>query len=466
MAWRGTRRAWLQQVSAGAAAWSVASGSARAEAAKRPPNIVYILADDLGYGDLGCYGQTIIQTPRLDRMAAEGMRFTQAYAGSTVCAPSRCCLMTGLHSGHARVRGNALVPLRPEDVTVAELLQRAGYRTGLCGKWGLGEPESTGHPNRKGFDYFFGYLNQTHAHNYYPDYLWRNEARVPLPENVQGGAGWAAERARYSHDLITEEALEFVTREKEKPFFLYLAYTLPHANNERGAAKGDGMEIPDYGEYADKDWPAPQKGHAAMISRLDRDVGRVLDHLKALGLDENTIVFFSSDNGTHQEGGADPDFFKSSGPLRGHKRALYDGGIRVPLIARWPGYVPEGAVSEHVCAGWDFLPTAARLAETDAPEGLDGLSMVPALMGRALAQPKHDVLYWEFHEGGFKQAVRMGDWKAVRPSAKSSIELYVVTRDPGETNNLAAEHPELAARAEALFASCRTGSPDWPVPNL
>lgn len=464
MAWHGTRRDWLRHTAATSAVAAMAPGLARGDdAAKRPPNIVFILADDLGYGDLGCYGQTIIQTSRLDRMAQEGMRFTQAYAGSTVCAPSRCCLMTGLHTGHARVRGNALVPLEPQDVTVAEVLQKAGYRTGLCGKWGLGEPDTSGVPNRQGFDYFFGYLNQQHAHNYYPDYLWRNEERVPIPENVQGGKGWASERVRYSHDLIMDEAMQFIEREQAHPFLLYLAVTLPHANNERGGAKGDGMEIPDYGAYADKDWPTPQKGHAAMISRLDSDVGRVLDRLKELGLEENTLVIFTSDNGTHKEGGADPEFFKSSGVLRGYKRDLYEGGIRVPMIARWPGYVPAGAVSDHVCAFWDFLPTAARLAGVDPPTGIDGLSMVPALMGRPNAQPKHDLLYWEFHEGGHKQAVRMGDWKAVRPNTKAPVELYVLSQDPGEAKNVAAEHPELVARAEALFQSCRTPSEEWPV---
>ena len=282
-----------------------------AQAAKKP-NIIFILADDLGYGDVGCYGQQKIKTPNLDRMAKQGMRFTQAYAGSTVCAPSRCVLMTGKHTGHAHIRGNALVPLRPEDVTIAMLLKRAGYVTGLIGKWGLGEPGTTGIPTKQGFDYFFGYLNQVHAHNYYPDYLWRNEEKVPLAGNVVE-KNVATKRAQYSSDLFAEEALRFVEKNKDKPFFLYLALTTPHANNEAGKL---GMEVPSDEPYSKMDWPQPQRNHAAMITRMDRDIGRLMEKLRELGLDENTIVFFTSDNGPHQEGGGNPFFFQSSGPLR------------------------------------------------------------------------------------------------------------------------------------------------------
>jgi arylsulfatase A-like enzyme len=438
--------------------------SARAQdAPARKPNIVFILADDLGYGDLGCYGQTQVQTPNLDRMAAEGMRFTDAYSGSTVCAPSRCALMTGLHTGHCRVRGNALVPLLPEDVTVAETLKPAGYATGLVGKWGLGEPETTGVPNRKGFDEFFGYLNQQHAHNSYPDYLWRNETKEPLEGNVVNEKRYCTRCTQFSNDLFTREALSFLDRHQREPFFLYLAYTIPHANNEMGSATGNGMEVPSDEPYTDRPWPQPQKNHAAMITRLDRDVGAVLQRIKDLGLDDDTIVFFSSDNGPHKEGGAKPEFFQSSGSLRGIKRDLYDGGIRVPMLARWPGRIAAGSTSNLPWAFWDFLPTAAELAGAPIPPGLDGLSVTPALLGKLQDQPQREYLYWEFHEGGFKQAVRLGNWKVVRPGTEAPIEVYEVTTDLNEQHNVADQHPDLVKRAEELFKSARTDSTEWPV---
>jgi arylsulfatase A-like enzyme len=437
--------------------------SAPAESVRRPPNIVFILADDLGYGDLGCYGQEQIKTPNLDRMAAEGMRFTQCYAGSTVCAPSRCALMTGLHTGHGRIRGNGQGTLRPDDRTVAELLKEKGYTTGLVGKWGLGEDGSTGVPNRKGFDSFFGFLNQSHAHNYYPDFLWRNEAKFPIKENVQSKTqNVAAERVVYAHDLFTQEALQFVETNKAKPFFLFLAYTIPHANNERTRAEGNGNEVPDLGPYADRPWPAPEKAKAAMISRLDADVGRLFEKLKALGIDSQTIVFFTSDNGPHREGGNKPEFFRSAGPLRGIKRDLYEGGIREPMIVRWPGRVKSGAVSDHVWAFWDFLPTAAELAGQKPPQGTDGISVVPTLRGQG-TQLTHPYLYWEFHERGSKQAVRFGDWKAVRLKPDGPVELYDLKADVGERHDVAGEHPHLVAKAEEMFKQARTESPDWPL---
>src|SRR5262249_51315454 len=371
----------------------------------RKPNFVFILADDLGYGDVGCYGQKMIRTPNIDRMAAEGIRFTQCYAGSTVCAPSRCCLMTGFRTGHGRVRGNALVPLQPEDRTVAEVLKAAGYPTGLSGKWGLGEADSTGIPNKKGFDFFFGYLNQNHAHAYYPDFLRKNQEKVPLPNVVKNNV--ASKKVVYSPDLITKEALGFIEANKDRPFFLYFAPTLPHANNE---AKQEGMEIPSDEPYTKEMWPQPQKNHAAMITRLDVDVGKVLDKLKELKLEENTIVFFSSDNGPHKEGGADPAFCSSRGGLRGYKRSMTEGGTREPVIVRWPGKVKPGE-SDFVWAFWDFLPTAAALAGAKIPSGLDGKSVAPVLLGTGDVKP-HEFLYWEFHEGGSKQAVRTEDWKA------------------------------------------------------
>jgi arylsulfatase A-like enzyme len=436
-------------------------GSSAAAEAPARPNIVFILADDLGYGDLGCYGQKQIRTPNLDRLAAEGMRFTQCYAGSTVCAPSRCALMTGRHTGHCTVRGNALVPLRPDDGTVAEVLKAAGYTTGLVGKWGLGEPGSSGIPNRKGFDSFFGYLNQVHAHNYYPDYLWKNQEKVRLEGNVVKD-GVASKRSQYSHDLFTREALAFLGENRDRPFFLYLAYTIPHANNERGKAEGDGMEVPSDAPYSDRDWPQAQRNHAAMITRLDTDVGRLVKRLKDLGLDDRTVVFFSSDNGPHKEGGADPRFFHSAGPLRGYKRDLYEGGIRVPMIVRWPGRIKAGAVSDQVWAFWDFLHTAADLAGARAPTGLDGISVVPTLLGSG-RQKQHAFLYWEFHEHGSRQAVRLGDWKAVRLRPGGPLELYDLQNDIGEKHDVAADHAEVIRRVEALLKDARTESREWPL---
>jgi arylsulfatase A-like enzyme len=333
-----------------------------AQSGSRKPNILFILADDLGYGDLSCYGQEQLPTPNI-------VRFTQAYAGSTVCAPSRCCLMTGLHTGHARIRGNARVPLEASDMTVAKLLKKGGYRTGLIGKW------APGIPNEQGFDEFFGYLNQQHAHSYYPDSLWHNK-------DLQMVAGNLGVHSVYSHDLFTGRALEFVAKDKTRPFFLYLAFTIPHANNELGRDTGNGMEVPDDKPFSDKPWPQTEKNFAAMKHRLDRDIGKLLDHLKASGLEDNTIVFFSSDNGPHREGGHDPDFFQSRGPLRGIKRDLTDGGIRVPMLARWPGKIKAGSVSDHPWAFWDVLPTVAELAGVSAPGAIDGLSAVPSLFGK------------------------------------------------------------------------------------
>ena len=399
-----------------------------AETARRP-NLVLILADDLGYGDLGCYGQQRVKTPNLDRLASQGVRFTDAYAGSTVCAPSRCSLMTGLTTGHSRVRGNALVPLEPQDVTVAEVLHQAGYSTGIIGKWGLGEAGTTGTPNRQGFDLWFGYLNQKHAHNYYPDYLWENDHLLPIAGNVVS-RGVATERAQYSHDLFAARALDYLEDHQSEPFFLYLPFTIPHANNE---ATPQGMEVPSDAPYTHEDWPQVERNHAAMITRLDADVGRLLARLDDLGLADNTVVFFSSDNGPAREGGGSETFFNSAGPLRGYKRSLHDGGIRVPMIVRWPGQIEPGRVDHFPWAFWDFLPTAAELAGALAPAGIDGISVVPELLGATKAGPAqkpHEYLYWEFYEGGFKQALRMGDWKAVRLKLGGSIARPVSSRVP------------------------------------
>ena len=442
----------------------------------RKPNIIFILADDLGYGDLGCFGQEQIQTPRLDQMAAEGLRFTQHYAGSTVCAPSRSVLMTGLHTGHTPVRGNAgpdIQTLQANDVTIAEALKQAGYTTGLMGKWGLGDEGNTGHPNDQGFDEFFGYLNQVHAHNYYPEFLWHNKEKVelqnvvePAPQSYGGFTGGVAtERVDYSHDLVAEEALQFIENHQDTSFFLYLALTIPHANNESRHSEEHGLEVPDYGIYADKDWPEVEKGFAAMVMRMDKDVGRVLDQLKELGIAENTIVIFSSDNGPHREGDHDPNFFNDNGPLRGTKRDLYEGGIRVPAIAWWPGIIAAGSETDYVSAFWDFFPTACEIAGTGIPEHVDGISMLPSLRGQE--QPTHEYLYWEFLEQGGKQAVRMGNWKGVKLDVKENpdapIELYNLAEDLEETTNMADQYPDIVAQMQKIMQEAHTPDEDWPL---
>jgi len=446
--------------------------------AAEPPNMVFIMADDLGYGDLGCYGQQVIQTPRLDRMATEGIQFRNMYAGCTVCAPSRSVLMTGRHMGHTHVRGNAggdisIQTLRPEDVTVAEVLKQAGYTTGQFGKWGLGDEIEGGYegvPNNQGFDEFFGYLSQLHAHNYYPEFLWRNREKVPLRNEVTHvgriigdvKGGYATRRVDYSHDLIMEEALKFLDRVRNKRFFLYLPLTIPHANNEGTRATGNGQEVPDFGVYADQDWPEQDKGQAAMITRMDADVGRLLDKLFELGIDEQTLVIFTSDNGPHDEGGHDTERFNPSGPLRGMKRDLYEGGIRVPFIARWPGTTPAGEVSDHIGYFGDLMATAAELANVDPPDDIDSISFVPTLTGNTERQQEHDDLYWEFYERGGAQAIRQGPWKAVRtPLSTGETQLFNLDEDLGEARDIAAEHPEIVRKLEARMDAAHEDHPNW-----
>ena len=441
------------------------------------PNIIFIMADDLGYGDLGCYGQQTIKTPVLDKMAAEGLRFRNYYAGCTVCASSRSVLMTGQHMGHTWVRGNAgadasIQTLRPEDVTVAELLKTAGYKTALCGKWGLGDDiqGNTGLPQDQGFDIFYGYLNQVHAHNYYPEFLWRGKKKEKLRNVVQGSGrkygsfegGWATTRIDYSHDLVVAEALKFINTSKASPFFLYLALTIPHANNEGSRGTGDGQEVPEYGIYDKLDWPKQDKGQAAMITRMDRDIGTILQLLKDLGIDENTVVMFTSDNGHHNEGGHNPARFDPNGPLRGMKRDLYEGGIRVPLIARWPGQTKPNTISNHIGYFGDLMGTVAELAGAKAPQQCDTVSFAPSLLGQPTKQHSHAYLYWEFYERGSKQAVRAGDWKAVRmPMFTGKTELYNLAQDLGESNNLAAQHPEMVSQMEAMMKDAHTPNPNW-----
>lgn len=451
----------------GLATTQAPAGQGAAADAPRP-NIVLIVADDLGYGDLGCYGQPRIHTPCLDRLAAEGLRFTQFYAGSTVCAPSRCSLMTGYHTGHSFIRGNGGENLRPEDLTLADALRAAGYQTALIGKWGLGHEGSSGLPTRQGFDTFFGYLDQGHAHNYYPAFLVRGEAREALPNVVPGagaaGQGVATERRVYSHDAFVDEALKRLAEPRSKPLFLYLAFTIPHANNEAGR---EGMEVPDLGEYADQPWPAPQRGHAAMITRMDRDIGRLVERLRASGMADNTLVLFTSDNGPHAESGCDPEFNDSNGPLSGHKRDLTEGGIRVPLIAWWPGHAPAGQVTEQVAANWDLLPTLVELTGVpDAlPRDLDGLSLTPTLLGHPAEQKQHEALYWSFYEGGGGRAARQGNWKAIEQPMGTPLRLYDLQADVGEAHDLAAEQPQRVAEMTRLLDASHTPSERWPLPK-
>lgn len=443
-------------------------------AAPARPNLIYILADDLGYAELGCYGQKVILTPQIDRMAKEGVRFTQFYAGATVCAPSRSVLMTGLHHGHTRVRGNAsgsnplAQSLRTEDVTVAKVLQQAGYRTALIGKWGLGDVGAAedGLPRKQGFDEFYGYLSQHHAHNHFPDFLWRNETKEPLRNVVvpvgKDGAGYATKAEQYADDLFAEESLRFVTANKDRPFFLYWSMVIPHANNERAARLGDGAEVPDYGAYAEASWPGPDKGQAAMITRMDGMVGRMLEHLRKLGIAENTLVVFTSDNGPHNESRHDLRRFEPAGPFSGIKRSLTDGGIRVPFVAWWPGRIKPGAECETPAYAGDWFATASELAGAKPPEGLDSESLVPALEGRA-TRPTHDYFYWEFHEGGFKQAtLYRGRWKAIRQGAPDRVvRLFDIRADPGETHDIATEQPAIAEKLGEYLSGARTESPDW-----
>jgi arylsulfatase A len=467
----------------------------RTASAERP-NIVFVLADDLGYGELGSYGQRRIRTPRLDRLAAEGIRFTQFYSGSTVCAPSRGTFLTGRHTGHAYVRDNqelggfldeeerGQIALPPDHPTVARWLQARGYATAVIGKWGLGGPQSTGVPTKQGFDFFFGYLDQKQAHNYYPTHLWRNEERYPLRnayfsphQKLEGDPRdpKSYEKYRgtdYAIDVMTREATGWLRANQSKPFFLYFAPTIPHVALQVPEAalkeyEGKFPETPYTGDNRYLPQRTPRAAYAAMITYLDAQVGRILDTLKEIGADERTLVVFTSDNGaTFDVGGAPTAFFESNGPLRGHKTNLYEGGIRVPMIARWPGRIRAGATSDHVGANWDMWATFAELTGSEPPAEPDGISIVPTLLERG-TQRRHDVLYWEFHSQGSSQAVRMGRWKGIRNNAAKQpdgpIELYDLERDLGETTNVAAANPDIVRRIEALMKSSRTRAilPRW-----
>lgn len=452
------------------------SGNSPEAQERLSPNIIYILADDLGYGDLACYGQEKFTTPHLDQLASEGIRFTRHYSGSTVCAPSRSVLMTGLHTGHTPVRGNQEVspegqwPLADTVLTLAELMKEAGYVTGAFGKWGLGFPGSEGDPVYQGFDLFFGYNCQRYAHRYYPEYLWENQEKIFLPGN-----DWSSTQT-YAPDLIQEKTLEFIRSNKDNSFFAFVPIVIPHAElivpddelyreylgkypeeayvGRPGADYGDDMVI---GMYCSQDHP--HATFAAMVRRIDNYVGEIVRVLEELGIAENTLIMFTSDNGPHEEGGADPEYFNSGGGLRGVKRDLYEGGIRVPMIASWPGTIEKGRVSNHVSAFWDVLPTLAGLAGFEPPPN-DGISFLPELLGEV--QPEHEFLYWEFHERGGKQAILSGPWKAIRLGVGEDpfgpLELYNLENDPYEENNVADDHPELKEKFARLMKEARIPS--------
>ncbi|SHJ06538.1 Arylsulfatase A [Pseudozobellia thermophila] len=453
--------------------WLCLYGAAQEKEGKldgQRPNIVYILADDLGYGDLGCLGQDKFATPNIDKLAERGMLFTQHYAGSTVCAPSRSVLMTGQHTGHTPVRGNNKVPLPAESVTLAEILKKNGYVTGAFGKWGLGEVGSEGDPLNQGFDRFYGYNNQSLAHNYYPYHLWDDRQKISLEGNQGRSTG------QYAPELIHRKALEFIEENKDGPFFLYYPSILPHAELVAPTAymnrfKGKfGPEKPYKGvddgpRYRKGPYASQEHPHAAfvaMVTVLDDQVGEIMAKLDELGIAENTVMVFTSDNGPHQEGGADPGYFNSNGPFKGIKRDLYEGGIHVPMILTWPGRVKAGSTTDHISAFWDVLPTVGELIGATVPDEVDGISFLPTLLGDEGAQRTHDYLYWEFFEKGGRQAVRMGEWKGVKYNVKKDpdapLELYHLPSDIGENNNVADKHPDIVEKIEGILKEARTPS--------
>jgi len=443
------------------------------------PNVIFILVDDMGFGDLSCFGQKILTTPNIDRMAREGMVFTNFYTGSTVCAPSRASLLTGKDTGHTSVRGNMPAQLVADDeMTIAKVMQQAGYKTAAVGKWGIGHPPPLDDPKRKGFDSFFGYVNMWHAHNCFPEFLYRDGQKVGLKNKLRAnpdgsnpwadmpeGTGIAAEREEYVHDLFDKEALDIITQNKDNKFFLYLAYNVPHANNEGG---NDGMEVPSFGEYEDKDWPKTEKGFASMMRNIDNSVGMIMSKLKELGIDDNTMLIFCSDNGPHQEGGHLVEFFDSNGQYRGSKRDFYDGGVRTPFIVRWPSGVKAGSTSDHLAAFWDVLPTFCDLTGVAKPDDTNGISFMPTLTDNSAGQTNHDYLYWEFFEQGGKQAILKDNWKAIKLNVRDQktpviFELYDISKDTGEQVNVADQHPEIVAQMEQLFKESRV---EFPVVSL
>jgi arylsulfatase A-like enzyme len=463
------RREFLRAACAGAAALPLAAMAQGAADGVRRPNIIFVMVDDMGYGDLGVYGQKHIRMPRVDQMAREGIRYTNVYAGSTVCAPSRSVLMTGQHTGHTWVRDNTTsvsghgavpcsgkggglrLPLRPEDVTVAELLQEAGYVTGITGKWGLGEPGTAGVPNLQGFDEWRGFLNQRIAHTFYPTHIWENQEERRLEGNTGPRADFVSE-AQYVHDLFTDFALDFIRRhgKGDPPFFLYVPYTIPHSF----------FQIPELAPYTrDTGWTEQEKVYASMLTRADRDVGRMLDLLQEMGIDDNTIVFFCSDNGAANRYDG---VFDSSGLLRGGKRDMYEGGLRTVMVARWPETIQAGAVSDDIWYFADVLPTFATLAGAATPGHVDGVSVLPSLLSQPQPELADRFLYWEYPDHGFQQAARRGKWKAVRQGPDAPIELYDLEADIGETKDLAAAHPDIVTMFQTYFREARTPSVHWP----
>jgi len=450
------------------------------KAEKGKPNVVYLLADDMGYGEIGILGQEKISTPNIDKLISDGMLFTEHYSGSTVCAPSRSSLLTGQHTGHTPIRGNVEVkpegqhPLPNDRKSIAAIMKEAGYKTGAFGKWGLGFIGTTGAPVSQGFDEFYGYNCQRLAHRYYPAYLWHNDEKVVLEGNE-----WENTEV-YAQDLIQDKTLGFIEENKEDPFFLFVPFLIPHAElivpNDSlfQKYKGKFPEKPyvnqrDGSDYGDKDFKPllytsqefPRTTHAAMISRLDLYVGQIIQKLEDLGIAENTIVMFTSDNGPHREGGADPDFFNSNGGFRGYKRDLYEGGIRVPFSVTWPGVIEDQAQSNHISAFWDVMPTLCEIAGVDVPEKTDGISFLPTLLGDESNQKEHEYLYWEFHERGGRQAVRIGEWKAVKYNVfkgEKPIELYNLSADPGESNDLAEKYPDIIERVKKILKNARSES--------
>ncbi|ANH83576.1 hypothetical protein A8C56_23690 [Niabella ginsenosidivorans] len=443
------------------------------------PNIIYILADDMGYGDLSCYGQQRFRTPNIDRIAREGMLFTQHYAGTAVCAPSRSSLMTGQHTGYTPIRGNSTGNKKPAFMpdsvtTIAEIMKQAGYATGAFGKWGLGAVGSEGDPNRQGFDEFYGYISQGLAHSYYPDFLWHNQQKVLLEKN------YPDKKVDYAPELIHQQVLHFIDENRDKPFFLYYPTIIPHAElvaPEAYMAQFRGKFLPEksfkgakYGDHNYKrggfeSQPEAHAAFAAMITLLDHQVGEILDRLKQYGLEENTLIIFSSDNGPHKEGGADPDYFNSNGPYRGYKRDLCEGGIREPMLARWPGHIAPASKTSHLSAFWDVMPTLAGIVKVKTPVNTQGISFLPTLLGKG-KQKEHDYLYWEFHEWGGRQAIRKGKWKYVVYNVlnkeKRKAELFNLDKDPGENENIAAQHPEIVKELQELMEHSRVPSPQFP----